>query len=47
MEAGLERRRSLSIALVPVRTDQVPDLHAALEGGSVNSRCKMSALKEV
>ena len=28
---------SLSIALVPVKTDQVPDLHAALEGGSYRS----------
>src|SRR5215831_2411450 len=30
-------KRSLSIALVPVeKTDQVPDLHATLEGGTVH-----------
>src|SRR5215831_11779114 len=38
----------ISIALVPVKkTDQVPDLHAALEGGRIDSRCKLSALVRV
>jgi hypothetical protein len=38
---------SLSIALVPVKNDQVPDLNAALEGSRIDSRCKSSALKEL
>src|SRR5579863_3493494 len=37
------RKESFSIALVPVKFDQVPDLHAAPEGGRVGGRCISSA----